>query len=96
VSQENLSERDKEVLSLVTQNLRLDLSPEQATTKEGVVKIIQKLREEGWGPHKFHSLGIPVNSFRKACAKIGGGFNSYVPSNICDLFVPLTGQSLFL
>ena len=95
MSQDNLSERDKEVLSLVTKNLGLDMSPEQTTTKDGVVIIIKKLREEGWGPHEFHSIGIPVLSFRKVCAKVGGGFRHYVPSNICDLFMPLTGQTLF-
>ncbi len=92
----NLSARDKEILMLIVKNLELDLSLEQATTKDGVVKVIQKLREKGWGPYKFHSLGVSVLSFKKACAKIGGGFKSYVPDNICDLFLPLTGQSLFL
>ncbi len=93
-----LSGREIEIISLIANDLGLQISLEEKTSQAGLDKIIQKIGTMKWNPKDFHDRGISVSSFKKICAKLGG-FRNFVPKNMAifaELKQPETNGRTFV
>jgi len=80
-----LTEREKEILAQLNQDLGLGMSSEEQRTNQGIRRIaIAVHSQELWSEDRLHDKGIALNSLEKIFTK-AVGFRWFIPSNLVQL-----------
>ena len=77
-----LTEREREILHQLNNELGLEMSPEEQRTEQGIKIIAATVHSKKmWSEDKLHSMGIAMNSFMKICTK-AIGYRNFIPNDL--------------
>ncbi len=83
----NLTERDREIISLVASDLGLsqEFNPAEPS-KDLITRLVHRINKSKWDKYRFHEINVAVRSFFRAAAKINKDIYANIPTCLKSIF----------